>query len=178
MRIIRMRIMRISALFFIAVCLITLTAAASEEDSPDEAVLIGMPNPSAVWADQMGYQYEIRINADGSEYGVCILPDGSEYDAWDLYRQYLAANEGESMIGMPDPSAVWAERMGYQYVIHTSPDGSQSGICILPDGKEYDSWGLFREYSDLSSPGPAGLILLKEPGIRSLISARLSAVFR
>jgi hypothetical protein len=176
-----MKILRFSALFLIAVCIITLTAAASGEENPDTGILIGMPNPSAVWAEQRGYQFVIHTNPDGSEYGVCILPDGSEYDAWTLYRQSLIVSEEESLIGMPDPSAVWAEQRGYQFVIHTNPDGSQSGTCILPDGSEYDSWRLFREYSGVATIQPSvstGSTFSKEPGVRSLISARLSGLFR
>jgi putative hemolysin len=59
---------------------------AEENSSPPEGMLIGMPDPSAVWAEQQGYQYFTRTNPDGSQYGVTILPDGLEYDAWDLFR--------------------------------------------------------------------------------------------
>lgn len=118
-----MKILRFSALFLIAVCIITLTAAASGEENPDTGILIGMPNPSAVWAEQMGYQYEIRTNPDGSEYGVCILPDGSEYDSWRLFREY-------------------------------------SGVATIQPSVS------------------TGSTFSKEPGVRSLISARLSGLFR
>jgi putative hemolysin len=136
------------AIFIIALCIAASISAvtAEENSSPPEGMLIGMPDPSAVWAEQQGYQYFTRTNPDGSQYGVTILPDGLEYDAWDFYRQTLTQSQQQepTMIGMPDPSAVWAEQQGYQYFTRTNPDGSQYGVTILPDGLEYDAWDLFR----------------------------------
>jgi hypothetical protein len=182
-----MKIKGISAIFFIAVCIFTSAASANmqEQSSSEQDTLIGMPNPSAVWAEEMEYEYLIRTNADGSQYGVCVLPDGSERDAWDLFRQSSIVEPDETMIGMPDPSAIWASQVGYGYLIRTNADGSQYGICVLPDGSEYDSWTLFREHCGI--PGPTGLQMVrpqpsmgspfsKETGARSLMSARLSGL--
>ncbi len=144
----------IFAIFFMAACIFTAAAAADaqERSASDQDTLIGMANPSAVWAEQMGYQYLTRTNPDGSQYGVCILPDGSEHDAWELFRQSQAGEPEEPLIGMPDPSAVWAEQMGYQYFTRINPDGSQYGACILPDGSEHDAWRSFRDFSGISRP--------------------------
>ncbi|MDN7011724.1 DUF333 domain-containing protein [Methanoculleus sp. FWC-SCC3] len=47
----------------------------------------GIANPAAAWCIEQGHTYEIRKNADGSEYGVCIFANGTVVDAWDYYRQ-------------------------------------------------------------------------------------------
>ncbi|WP_246589325.1 protease inhibitor I42 family protein [Methanofollis formosanus] len=57
-----------------------------ETPAPAENETVGMPNPAAVWCEEMGYGYEIRKDADGSEYGVCIFENGTEMDAWEAYR--------------------------------------------------------------------------------------------
>ena len=84
-----MIIHRIPAIFIIAVCIAAsiATVNAGEDSSfQQDAPIIGMPDPSAVFAQHQGYQYVTRTNLDGSQYGIAVLPDGSEYDAWDLYR--------------------------------------------------------------------------------------------
>ena len=43
-------------------------------------------NPAMVYCNEMGYQYEIRIDPEGNEYGVCIFPDETECDAWDFLK--------------------------------------------------------------------------------------------
>jgi hypothetical protein len=129
----------IGLVLLFALCL-SIPAAADDGMGP----MIGMADPSAVWAEEMGYEYQIRTNEDGSQYGVIILPDGSEVDSWQLYRE-AHPPEDEPMIGMANPSAVWAEEMGYEYQIRTNPDGSQYGVIILPDGSEVDAWQLYYE---------------------------------
>ncbi|QSZ66910.1 DUF333 domain-containing protein [Methanofollis aquaemaris] len=62
----------------------------NETPAPTENTTIGMPNPAAVWCQEMGYGYEIRKDADGSEYGVCIFENGTEMDAWEAYRAAMA----------------------------------------------------------------------------------------
>ena len=134
----------IGLIFLFALCL-SIPAAADDVLPPDGmGPMIGMADPSAVWAEEMGYEYQIRTNEDGSQYGVVILPDGTEVDSWQLYRE-AHPPEDEPLIGMPNPSAVWAEEMGYEYQIRTSEDGSQYGVVILPDGTEVDAWQLYRE---------------------------------
>ncbi|WP_235855600.1 protease inhibitor I42 family protein [Methanofollis fontis] len=61
------------------------------DDTPAGTTEVGMANPSAVWCDEMGYDYEIRKDADGNEYGVCIFPNGTEMDAWEAYRAAMTA---------------------------------------------------------------------------------------
>lgn len=80
-----MTIRRISAIFIIAVCIAASVAAVNADEESSSDVLIGMPDPSAVWAEQSGYQYFTRTSPDGSQYGITVLPDGSQCDAWELF---------------------------------------------------------------------------------------------
>ncbi len=141
----------IAALFLTAAGMTAMVIADTGAGSPDQGMLIGMPDPSAVWANEMGYGYATRVDDQGGQYGVIILPDGTERDAWEAYREYLAQQDESGqqsgpMIGMPDPSAVWADEMGYQYETRVDDQGGQYGVLILPDGTERDAWEAYREY--------------------------------
>lgn len=46
--------------------------------------------------------------------------------------------------GLPNPAAAYCEEQGYNHEIRTAADGSQSGVCIFPDGSECDEWAFFR----------------------------------
>jgi hypothetical protein len=45
---------------------------------------------------------------------------------------------------MPNPASVYCEQDGNKLEIQTAADGSQSGICIFPDGSTCDEWAYFR----------------------------------
>jgi putative hemolysin len=45
---------------------------------------------------------------------------------------------------MANPAAVFCEQQGNKAEIRTAADGSQSGVCIFPDGSECDEWAYFR----------------------------------
>jgi uncharacterized protein len=45
---------------------------------------------------------------------------------------------------MPNPASVYCEQKGNQLEIRTAPDGSQSGVCVFPDGSSCDEWEYFR----------------------------------
>ena len=58
--------------------------------------------------------------------------------------------------GLPNPAAVYCQEQGYQYEIRTAADGSQSGVCIFPDGSECDEWAYSRgECGPNSTPAAA-----------------------
>lgn len=42
-----------------------------------------------------------------------------------------------------NPAAVYCVKLGYRYEIRTKPDGSQYGVCVLPDGTKCDAWDFF-----------------------------------
>jgi uncharacterized protein len=55
------------------------------------------------------------------------------------------APAGESpQADMPNPASVYCEEQGNKSEIRTAADGSQSGVCIFPDGNECDEWAYFR----------------------------------
>jgi putative hemolysin len=59
---------------------------------------------------------------------------------------------------MPNPASVYCEQNGNTLEIRTADDGSQSGICVFPDGSICDEWDYFRGECGLAaqnSPTPA-----------------------
>ncbi len=47
-------------------------------------------------------------------------------------------------VNMPNPASVYCEQNGNKLEIRTAADGSQSGVCVFPDGSECDEWAYFR----------------------------------
>jgi putative hemolysin len=45
---------------------------------------------------------------------------------------------------LPNPASAYCEQQGYKLEIRTVVDGSQSGVCIFPDGSSCDEWAYFR----------------------------------
>ena len=50
--------------------------------------------------------------------------------------------------GMPNPASVYCTQNGNKLEIHTAADGSQSGVCVFPDGSACDEWAYFRGECD------------------------------
>ncbi len=118
------------------------TEAVIPETPTIQPTMSTLPNPASAYCEQQGYTSEIRTATDGSQSGVCIFPDGSECDEWAYYRKECApASEGGSL---PNPASVFCEQQGYTLEIRTATDGSQSGVCVFPDGSECDEWAYFR----------------------------------
>jgi putative hemolysin len=46
--------------------------------------------------------------------------------------------------GMPNPASVYCTQQGNQLEIRTASDGSQSGVCVFPDGSTCDEWAYYR----------------------------------
>jgi putative hemolysin len=64
---------------------------------------------------------------------------------------------------MPNPASVHCEQNGNKLEIRTAADGSQSGVCVFPDGSTCDEWAYFRgecgpavATTDASGGGPGG----------------------
>lgn len=49
-----------------------------------------------------------------------------------------------SQANMPNPASAYCVEQGFTSEIRTAADGSQSGVCIFPDGSECDEWAYFR----------------------------------
>ena len=45
---------------------------------------------------------------------------------------------------MPNPASEYCSSKGYTSEIITAEDGSQSGLCVFPDGSSCDEWAYFR----------------------------------
>ncbi len=67
-----------------------------------------------------------------------------------------AVTEG-TQVNMPNPASVLCEQNGNKLEIQTASDGSQSGVCIFPDGSTCDEWAYFRGECS-SAAGPASEI--------------------
>lgn len=76
-----------------------------------------------------------------------------------------------------NPASVYCQQQGGQYRIITAADGSQSGLCIFPDGSSCDEWAYWRgecsPAGQLGTPEPAATLtgtpaarptLMGEPG--------------
>ena len=50
--------------------------------------------------------------------------------------------------GMPNPDSLYCEQNGNKLEIRTAADGSQSGVCVFPDGSSCDEWAYFRGECD------------------------------
>jgi putative hemolysin len=57
--------------------------------------------------------------------------------------EIFVVNSGPSTL--PNPAAVFCIENGGKYEIRKATDGSQSGVCILSDGREVDAWQFFRQ---------------------------------
>jgi len=55
------------------------------------------------------------------------------------------------LANMPNPAAAACVAQGFVSEIRAAADGSQSGVCIFPDGTECDEWAFYR-----GECGPAG----------------------
>jgi uncharacterized protein len=75
-----------------------------------------------------------------------------------------AVTEG-TQVNMPNPASVYCEQQGNQLEIRTAADGSQSGICVFPDGSTCDEWAYYRGEcgpAAQKSPTPA-MTMLRQP---------------
>lgn len=62
---------------------------------------------------------------------------------------------------IPNPASVYCEQNGNNLEIRTAADGSQSGVCIFPDGSTCDEWAYFRGECGLATtvtPVPVGTV--------------------
>jgi putative hemolysin len=72
-----------------------------------------------------------------------------------------------SPANMPNPASVYCEQNGNKLEIQTAADGSQSGVCVFPDGSTCDEWAYFR--------GECGQAVQKSPTPATTIEATSNA---
>jgi uncharacterized protein len=58
-------------------------------------------------------------------------------------------------VGMPNPASVYCTQNGNKLEIRAAADGSQSGVCIFPDGSTCDEWAYYR--GECGSAGSGGI---------------------
>jgi putative hemolysin len=73
----------------------------------------------------------------------------------------------EILPNMPNPASVYCEQNGNTSEIRTAADGSQSGVCIFPDGSTCDEWAYFR--------GECGPAIQTSPTPATTVEATLNA---
>lgn len=111
-----------------------------------------LPNPASVYCEKNGGQLDLRTAASGAVSGVCIFPDKSECDEWAYFRG--ECKPGDSLrtpapastpaANLPNPASVYCGDHGGKLQIVTATDGSQSGVCVFPNGSTCDEWAYFR----------------------------------
>jgi uncharacterized protein len=70
------------------------------------------------------------------------------------------APTAEPTANMANPASVFCEQEGGKVEIQKAADGSESGICLFPDGSQCDEWAFFR--GECAPSQPAGT---PEPGM-------------
>ena len=74
-----------------------------------------------------------------------------------LPSQPTLAPTGAPQADMPNPASAYCVDQGYRSEIRTAADGSQSGVCIFPDGSECDEWAYFRGECGASPSVPTSM---------------------
>ncbi len=67
-------------------------------------------------------------------------------------------------VNLPNPASVYCEQQGNKLEIHTAVDGSQSGVCVFPDGSTCDEWAYYRgecEPAGKITPEPVATVDVK-----------------
>ena len=134
------------------ICLITsifINAGSVNGEEPKKTTdqkgsLAGIPNPAAVYADKLGYKYEIRT--DG--YGVVIFPDGTKCGEWDFFRGKAGQiwsyceQRGGKIENRIENMGTWTA----DYAVCVFPDGSECSEADYSDGKSgpgvYQKWSM------------------------------------
>ncbi|OPY39078.1 MAG: hypothetical protein A4E35_00312 [Methanoregula sp. PtaU1.Bin051] len=134
----------IAAGIFIAGC--TQQAAPAQ---PTALPTAGLANPASVSCVEKGGTVEIKKDASGGEYGMCNFPNGTSCEEWALFRGEgckpgVELSATATVIGMPNPAAVYCGQVGGTSKILKNPDGSEYGMCAFANGTSCEEWALFR----------------------------------
>jgi putative hemolysin len=96
----------------------------------------------------------VIINLTATNTGVALPGLGNEEVAAGrsitkgLQRPAMLMAATEDLLSLRNPAAEFCLGRGGTYVIRTISDESQTGICILSDGKEAGAWEYFREHAN------------------------------
>jgi putative hemolysin len=74
------------------------------------------------------------------------------------FRVQTSDSEGTEIpeTNMPNPASLFCEQNGNALEIQTAEDGSQSGVCVFPDGSTCDEWAYFRGECGPAAEGSGG----------------------
>ena len=72
-----------------------------------------------------------------------------------LLMTLTACAAPQPQAGLPNPASVYCTQNGNRLEIRTAADGSQSGICVFPDGSSCDEWAYYREECGPATPIPS-----------------------
>jgi len=114
-------------------------ACGGDEENEDQS---GIANPASVYCEEQGGTLDL-------ESGMCSFPDGSQCEEWAFFRGECspgAAGDEASVGGMQiaNPASAYCVEQGGTSETRTADDGGQYGVCVFPDGSEYDEWELYR----------------------------------
>ncbi|WP_298665264.1 protease inhibitor I42 family protein [uncultured Methanofollis sp.] len=56
----------------------------------------------------------------------------------------VTPTETGTVIGMPNPAAVWCQEQGYTSETRKDAAGNEYGVCIFGNGTEADEWAVYR----------------------------------
>lgn len=98
---------------------------ATDSDNSTGIIDLGMANPAAKYASEMGYEYKV-LKTEAGEKGVVKLPDGEEVDEWAFYK------------GEAGREYSYCAKMGWQVGAKPQKDslGTECLTCRLSDGSE------------------------------------------
>jgi putative hemolysin len=130
----------VGGLLFIAIALLLMGIV--------NAKTLAMLNPSAVYCEELGYNYITESTPEG-ERGLCELPNGEAVNAWDFLNGRVAQEYS------------YCQQQGYQ--IKTVKDSEkcmkfgtvECAVCVLEDGTEVEVTELME--LDFSCPGYYGV---------------------
>ncbi|MGB2698715.1 MAG: DUF333 domain-containing protein [Candidatus Zixiibacteriota bacterium] len=112
------------------------TAIETEKISELQNLYAGVPNPSSVYCQELGYKGEIKTDTSGNQYELCIFPDGSECRSWDFLK------------GKCGQKFTLCEKQGARIESRVQDMGTwkmEYAVCVFPNGSERPEWKLLQE---------------------------------
>lgn len=91
-----------------------------------------LKNPSAVYCEELGYEYITATTPDGGKVGLCVLPNNQTVSAW----WFLKGKVGQEYSyckkeGYEIKTVIDNEKCSYIF-------SSECALCILPNGTEVE----------------------------------------
>lgn len=84
-----------------------------------------------------------------------------------------AVSTNTAQANMPNPASAFCVQQGFRSEIRTAADGSQSGVCIFPDGSECDEWAYYRGECGFT---PSGTPILPTPSAEVVVNPETNLI--